>query len=83
MNGIIFIGILSAICFGILAMIGRAMALDIWEATRIHEMERQRRLSMDPVAKELQRAQVVQISSRRAKEPEAAGRFDAGYGRTA
>jgi hypothetical protein len=82
MNGIIFIGILSAVCFGILAMIGRAMALDIWEATRIREMERQRRLSMDPLAKELQRALVVQISTKRA-EKQSASPLDKHYGRTA
>jgi MFS superfamily sulfate permease-like transporter len=83
MYGIIFIGILSAVCFGILAMIGRAMALDIWEATRIREIERQRLLAMDPLAKELQRAMVVQISTRRRQQPESAARLDRGYGRTA
>ena len=83
MNGMIFIGILSAFCFGILAMIGLALALDIWEATRIREMEKQRLLEMDPLAKELQRALVVQISSRRSPRAQVDDRLDTRFGRTA
>ena len=80
MSEIIFVGIISAFCFGLLALIMRAVAMDAWEVHRVGYMRSQQRLKMAPTEKEHQKALVIEIASRRLP-PER--QDDLGYGRTA
>jgi hypothetical protein len=64
MKEIVFVGIMIAFAGAILLVIARAVALDMRDSVRARELGHSR-LAMDPLQRELQRALVVQISSRR------------------
>ncbi|HEY5502237.1 MAG TPA: hypothetical protein VIJ97_02925 [Candidatus Anoxymicrobiaceae bacterium] len=80
MSEIIFVGIVSAFCFGLLALLMRAFAMDAWEARRVGYMRKQQRLVMPRTEKEQQKALVIEIASRRL-EPVSRDSYD--YSRTA
>lgn len=80
MSEIIFVGIISAFCFGLLALIMRALAMDAWEVRRVGYMRSQQRLRMPPAEKEHQKALVIEMASRRLTPP---GQDHLGYGKTA
>ena len=80
MSEIIFVGIVSAFCFGLLALLMRAFAMDAWEAKRVGYIRMQQRLAMPRTEKEQQKALVIEIASRRLQAPSP---DTYGYGRTA
>ena len=79
MKEIIFKGIMIGFACAILLVIARAVALDMRDSVRARELGHSR-LGMDPLQRELQRALVVQISSRRKPSGEEVA---ASYRRTA
>ena len=81
MSEIIFVGIVSAFCFGLLALLMRALAMDAWEVHRVGYMRSQQKLSMPPTEKEHQKALVVEMASRRLGSAPPHDGY--GYGRTA
>lgn len=62
MSEIVFVAVVVAFCSGLLALIGRALALDAVELASIKAIWlRSRSISMDPAARDALRAMVVTL----------------------
>jgi hypothetical protein len=83
MGEMIFTASVIAFAVIVFGLITRAILVDLHSAVRLNAIDRARKLDMDPVQKELQRSQVVQLSTRMERARNAVARDDTRHARTA